>query len=384
MLTCFKFLVPLIIQGGGQRDGGQSFMGVVLICLDVSFAVGSLILLLTMLFLVHAPISQRFLFYFACNNVGGRYFLRQDYTIECFKNAHWEFSIVVISFSIQILSSSIVQNFIPARKSTSRKGDNGIVIVVGGSYIYHGAPVLSSLAALRCGTDLVYTSVPKINVTPTRAISPNLIVIPLVDQKLTLGAVKKLVGALPRNLHSATIGMGLAIQEKNSLLYLVKSLLDRDVRLSLDASALIPEVLPLLANKNVVVTPHSGEFKRLFGDVPPDSQNERIPLVEQHALDNGITILLKGPTDIISNGKTTYLCEKNTPAMTVGGTGDVLSGLVAGLLSKNRNSLESAAAASFICGLAGKHVQDKLGLHMTSMDLIDAIPNVMKPFDKII
>ena len=244
--------------------------------------------------------------------------------------------------------------------------------------------MLSSLAALRCGTDLVYTSVPKINVTPTRAISPNLIVIPLVDQKLTLGAVKKLVGALPRKLHSATIGMGLAIQEKNSLLHLVKSLLDRDVRLSLDASALIPEVLPLLANKNVVVTPHAGEFKRLFGDIPSDSKNDRIQLVEKHALDHAVTILLKGTTDIISNGTETYLCEKNTPAMTVGGTGDVLSGLVAGLLSKNRNSLESAASASFICGLAGKEVQEKLGLHMTSMDLIDSIPNVMKPFDKIV
>ena len=284
----------------------------------------------------------------------------------------------------KILSSSIIQNFIPARKLTSRKGDNGIVLVVGGSYIYHGAPILSSLAALRCGTDLVYTSVPKINVSATRSTSPNLIVIPLVDQKLTLGSVKKLVGALPRNLHSATIGMGLAIQEKNSLLYLVKSLLDRDVRLSLDASALIPEILPLLANKNVVVTPHSGEFKRLFGDVPSDSKNERIKLVEKYALDNAVTILLKGPTDIISNGDTTYLCEKNTPAMTVGGTGDVLSGLVAGLLSQNRNSLESAASASFICSLAGKEVQEKLGLHMTSMDLINSIPNVMKPFDRIV
>ena len=284
----------------------------------------------------------------------------------------------------QLLSSSIVENFILARKSASRKGNNGIVLVIGGSYIYHGAPILSSLAALRCGTDLVYTSVPKINVTPTRAISPNLIVIPLVDQKLTLGAVKKLVGALPRNLHSATIGMGLAIQEKNSLLHLVESLLNRDVRLSLDASALIPEVLPLLANKNVVITPHTGEFRRLFGDTPSDSKNERIQLVEKHALDNGVTILLKGPTDIISNGNTTYLCQKNTPAMTVGGTGDVLSGLVAGLLSNNRNSLESAAAAAFICGLTGKQVQEKLGLHMTSMDLIDAIPSIMKPFDKII
>ena len=283
-----------------------------------------------------------------------------------------------------ILSAKTIENFIAPRKSTSRKGENGIVLVVGGSYIYHGAPILSSLAALRSGTDLVYTSVPKINVASTRSISPNLIVIPLVDQKLTLGAVKKLVGALPRNLHSATIGMGLAIQEKNSLLHLVKSLLDRDVRLSLDASALIPEVLPILANKNVVVTPHAGEFKRLFGEILSDSTSERINLVEQNALKYGITILLKGPTDVISDGNMTYLCEKNTPAMTVGGTGDVLSGLVAGLLSNNRNCLESAAAASFICSLAGKEIQSKLGLHITSMDLIDELPNVMKPFDRII
>ena len=282
------------------------------------------------------------------------------------------------------LSTSIVKKFIPARKSKSRKGDNGIVLVVGGSYIYHGAPVLSSIAALRCGTDLVYTSVPKINVTPTRAISPNLIVIPLVDQKLTRGAVNKLVGALPRNLDSATIGMGLAIQEKNALLLLVKSLLDRDVRLSLDASALIPEVLPLLANKNVVVTPHAGEFKRLFGDSPSDSKNDRIRLVEKNAKKYGITVLLKGQTDVISNGSTTYLYEKKIPAMTVGGTGDVLSGLVAGMLSKNRNPLESAAAATFINGLAGKAVQKKLGLHITSMDLLDEIPTVMKPFDRIV
>ena len=284
----------------------------------------------------------------------------------------------------KILSSSLVKKFITPRKSSSRKGDNGIVLVVGGSYIYHGAPILSSIAALRCGTDLVYTCVPKINVTPTRAISPNLIVIPLVDQKLTRGAVNKLVGALPRNLDSATIGMGLAIQERNSLLVLVKSLLDRDVRLSLDASALVPEVLPLLKNKNVVVTPHAGEFKRLFGELPPNSKTQRIKLVEKNAKEYGITVLLKGATDVISNGNTTYLYEKKIPAMTVGGTGDVLSGLVAGMLSKSRNALESAASAAFINGLAGKSAQKKLGLHMTSMDLLDEIPSVMKPFDKIV
>jgi NAD(P)H-hydrate epimerase len=284
----------------------------------------------------------------------------------------------------QQISAAIVKKFIPARKSTSRKGDNGTVLVVGGSYIYHGAPILSSIAALRCGTDLVYTSVPKINVSATRAISPNLIVLPLVDQKLTRGAVNKLLGAIPRNLDSATIGMGLAVQEKNALLLLIKSLLDRDVRLSLDASALIPEILPLLSDKNVVVTPHTGEFKRLFGDLPSNSKKERISLVEKNAKDNGVTVLLKGSTDVISDGKKTYLYTKKIPAMTVGGTGDVLSGLTAGMLAKNRNSLESAAAATFINGLAGMAVQKKLGLHMTSMDLLDEIPNVMKPFDKIV
>jgi NAD(P)H-hydrate epimerase len=284
----------------------------------------------------------------------------------------------------QQLSASIVKKFIPARKSSSRKGENGIVLVVGGSYIYHGAPILSSIAALRCGTDLVYTSVPKINVSATRAISPNLIVLPLVDQKLTKGAVRKLLGVIPRNLDSATIGMGLAVQEKNSLLLLVKSLLDMDVRLSLDASALIPDVLPLLADKNVVVTPHAGEFKRLFGVAPPNSKNERIKLVESKAKEHGVTILLKGATDVISDGKKTFLYTKKIPAMTVGGTGDVLSGLTAGMLAKNRNTLESAASATFINGLAGKAVQKKFGLHMTSMDLLDEIPNAMKPFDKIV
>ncbi|MCH8975224.1 MAG: NAD(P)H-hydrate dehydratase [Thaumarchaeota archaeon] len=281
------------------------------------------------------------------------------------------------------LQAPIVRKFIPARKANSRKGDNGTVLVVGGSYIYHGAPILSSIAALRSGVDLVYTSVPKINTQSTRAISPNLIVIPLVDQKLTRGAVKKLLGVIPRNLDSATIGMGLAIAEKSSLNILIQELLNRDVRLSLDASALVSDILPLLANKNVVVTPHSGEFKRLFGQIPPENQKQRISLVEKFAKENGITILLKGQTDVVSDGKTTFLNPKKIPAMTVGGTGDVLSGLVAGILAKNRNALEAAAAATFINGMAGKLVQKKLGLHITAMDLIDVIPQVMKPFDKI-
>ena len=281
------------------------------------------------------------------------------------------------------LTSSLVKKFIPSRKSNSRKGDNGKVLVVGGSYMYHGAPILSSLAALRSGTDLVYTAVPKINVQSTRAISPDLIVIPMADSKLTRGTVNKLLGQAPQDLDSATIGMGLAIQDVEALKLLVKSLLNRDVRLSLDASSLVKEVLPLIANKNVVVTPHTGEFKRLFGEIPPENKVKRIQAVEKYAKNNSITILLKGEIDIISNGVKTFTNVKNTPAMTVGGTGDVLSGITAGFLARNRNSLEAASSAAFVNGLSGKITQKHFGLHITATDLIENLPNVLKPFDKI-
>ena len=256
-------------------------------------------------------------------------------------------------------------------------------MVLGGSYIYHGAPALSSLAALRTGADLVYTCVPKINVQSTRAVSPNLIVIPLADSKLTRGAVNKLLGQIPSDLDSSTIGMGLSIQDPEALKLLVKSLLDRDVRLSLDASTLVNYILPLLSGKNVIVTPHQGEFKRMFGEVPPESKKSRIAMVEKFAKKHSVTIILKGSTDIISNGTTTYLNTKNIPAMTVGGTGDILSGIISGILAQNRDVLESAVTATYFNGLAGKMTQKKFGTHMTATDLLDVLPIVMKSFDKI-
>ena len=282
------------------------------------------------------------------------------------------------------LTKTIVKKFIPTRSRSSKKGDNGKALIVGGSYMYHGAPVLSSLAALRTGTDLVYTAVPKNNVQSTRSVSPDLIVIPLADSKLTRGSVNKLLGQIPKDLDSATIGMGLAIQDVEALKILVKSLLDRDVRLSLDASALVKSILPIIKGKNVVVTPHSGEFYRLFGEEIPHEKKLKVNFIEKIAKKYSVTILLKGQTDIISDGIRTYLNSKtDSCAMTVGGTGDVLSGIISGLLSRNRNPLESSAAAAYLNGLAGKFVQRKIGIHMVATDLIDALPYISKPFDKI-
>ena len=237
--------------------------------------------------------------------------------------------------SSKTITSSMVRKYIRPRKSNSRKGDNGKVLVGGGSYMYHGAPILSSLAALRTGCDLVYTAVPKVNVQATRAASADLIVIPLADSKLTRGSVNKLLGQIPAGIDSATIGMGLAVQDIEALKLLVKSLIERDVRLSLDASALRKEILPIIKAKNVLVTPHASEFERLFGEKIPDNKKTRISIVEKHAKKNSITILLKGMDDIITDGTKTLINSKKTPAMTVGGTGDVLSGIAASMLSQN-------------------------------------------------
>ena len=285
--------------------------------------------------------------------------------------------------SSKSLTPDMVKKYIPPRKLNSRKGDNGKILIIGGSYMYHGAPILSSLAALRTGSDLVYTAVPKVNVHETRAASPDLIVIPLADSKLTRGSVNKLLGQVPVGIDSAAIGMGLAVQDIEALKLLIKSLIERDVRLSLDASALRKEILPIIKGNNVLVTPHSGEFERLFGEKIPSNKKARISIVEKHAKKNSVTILLKGVDDIITNGTNTLINSTKTPAMTVGGTGDVLSGIVGSMLSRNRNIIEASASAAFLNGQAGKIVQKKLGMHMIASDLIDTLPLVSKIYDKI-
>ena len=279
------------------------------------------------------------------------------------------------------LTKEIAEKFIPSRTNDSRKGDNGKVLVVGGSYIYHGAPALSSLAALRSGSDLVYTCVPKINAFSTRSISPDLIVIPMADSKLTRGTTNKLLGQVPVDIDSAAIGMGLAIQDIEAIKLLVKSLLDRNVRISLDASSLVKEILPIIEGQNVVVTPHSGEFKRLFGVPIENETNSRITSCEKFAKKHSISILLKGEDDIITNGDTTYTNSTLTPCMTVGGTGDVLSGLTAGFLSRNKNMIESASAATFVNGAAGEILQKEFGNHILASDLISTLPKVLNSFD---
>jgi len=283
--------------------------------------------------------------------------------------------------TITTVTPKLIRQLMPPRTLYSRKGDNGIVLVAGGSRFYHGAPILATMAALRSGADLVYTAVPRTIITAVRSFSPAIIALPLPDDKLTKGSANRLMAILPKNADSASIGMGMSL-EPEALITLVRKLRQAGTKILLDASALIPQVLEEISNTGSIVTPHSGEYKRLFGSEPGSTKEEMTSNVHKLAKEHGITIALKGWVNIISDGEQLAAVKRLTPAMTVGGTGDVLSGLAAGLLARMK-PFDAAVVAVYVNGLAGNLAFKEAGLHIIATDLIDNLPLAMKKFDSI-
>ena len=282
------------------------------------------------------------------------------------------------------ITQDYVKNHVKPRYENSKKGDNGIVLVVGGSSLYHGAPLLASLSALRAGADLVYTAVPRIIITAIRSYSPNIIALPMTDNSLTIGSANRLTKSLPKIPHTATIGMGMTISKAEALNSLVKNLKDSGTRLVLDASALIPKVITEITETDTIITPHPGEFKRIFNEEVGISEKEIVSNVSRMATRYKFTIILKGWLNVIADqsGKVATI-KRSTPAMTVGGTGDVLAGLVAALYSKLNSAFEASALGIYFNGLAARIAFEQVGLHMAATDLIENLPKVMMPFDKI-
>lgn len=284
--------------------------------------------------------------------------------------------------AVLAINLPMAKKMLPPRRANSKKGDNGIVLVAGGSRYYHGAPIFTSMAALRSGTDLVYTAVPRTIATEARAFSPALIVLPLPDDRLTVGAANRLVAMMPKKADAAAIGMGMSIATVEAMIALIRKLKEQGTRLVLDASALVPEILPEIKDTDTIVTPHAGEYRRLFEQDPGATEKERVATVQAAAKKHGITILLKGAVDVVSDGKRTGVNKTHNCAMTVGGTGDVLAGVAAGLRCKTC-AFEAALLAAYFNGLAGNLSFNRVGLHMTSTDLLEDLPHAMKRFDSI-
>ena len=284
-------------------------------------------------------------------------------------------------------SDELLCRVIQPRKQDSHKGDNGVVGVVGGSRLFHGAPFFSSMSSLRTGADLVYLAVPKLIATAVRSLSPDLIVFPVADAKLTTGAADALLKWLPE-IDSLVIGPGMGRQNLEGAKKVIRDVcLERKVKAIIDAEAQNVEVYNLIKNKGCVSTPHPGEFRRVFGIDAGNSLEEKIDSVNSKAKEFGLTIVLKGAETVISNGTQTFVNRTGSPGMTCGGIGDTLSGVIAGLIAQASGTaietVELAAAASYVVGLAGRKAVLEKGFHIMATDIIDQLSAILKPFDRV-
>ncbi len=282
----------------------------------------------------------------------------------------------------------------------SHKGENGRILVIGnGPFI--GAPALSGLSSLRTGADLVFIATPK---RPAKAItsfapeilkpkklakniaklSPNLIVKELTNKEKLIPKDLEKIKLFFEKIDCLIIGPGLGTdnETKKAVKNIIKEFRKTKKPMVIDADAIevVGKNKELIKNSNTVITPHAGEFKKLTGIKLTDDLSFRKEKVKTWAKKLGITILLKGPIDIISNGKEIKLNDIHNKAMTVGGTGDVLSGIVGCLLSKKINPFNSARTSVFINGEAGNFAYKKKSYGMVATDIIEEIPKVLKKF----
>lgn len=267
-----------------------------------------------------------------------------------------------------------------SRPPEAHKGDFGKVLVVGGSEIYSGAPALTAMAAYTVGVDLVYVAAPETVADIITGFSPTLITLRLKEEHLTPESVEELLHLLDR-VDSVVLGPGLGLHEET--VEGVKRLLDelesRGIPTLIDADGLKAAAeLSRRFRTPTVLTPHGGEFKMLSERELEGGVEERGRVVEEEAKRLGATILLKGHIDIISDGLHTRYNRTGNPGMTVGGTGDVLSGVVAAYMALGAHPFEAAVAGAFINGYAGDLAYGEKGYHLSPLDLLERIPRVIE------
>ncbi|MEE9237686.1 MAG: NAD(P)H-hydrate dehydratase [Thermoplasmata archaeon] len=261
----------------------------------------------------------------------------------------------------------------------AHKGDSGRVLVVAGGP-YTGAPALAGLAAYRIGSDVVHVVTPSISHPVVASFSPTLIVHGLPGEKLIPRNLPRVL-ELAAGKDAVVIGPGLgrAPETLATVRDLIRGL-EGPVVIDADGITAVAEDRSCLQGKRGVITPHKMEFYRLSAEELSEDFEERIGQVQSFAAKLGFTVLLKGHHDIISDGENIRVNQTGNPAMSVGGTGDVLAGLVGGLLGKGLSPFKAARLAAFASGYAGDIAFRELSYGMMATDVLDKIPAVLIEF----
>ena len=280
---------------------------------------------------------------------------------------------------MRILTHQDVLSLIPDRLPESHKGDYGKLLLLCGSVGYTGAAALAAMAALRTGAGLVYLGVPAsiYEIEAGRLLEP--VVFPLDDEDGTYAAsaANKVAGMLER-MDAVLIGPGIGKSEgANCILATVLKEFSGPVVVDADGITLLSEHKNLVRGRNgqTILTPHAGEFERLFGA----SNYCRMDAAKELACDMHAVVLLKGHRTIITDGGICYENHTGNPGMAVGGSGDVLAGIITALLGFRLPALEAAACGAWLHGASGDLCAEKIGQYgMLPSDLIQVLPRLLK------
>jgi len=276
-----------------------------------------------------------------------------------------------------ILKRNIVRKLFPVRESNSHKGMNGKVLIVGGSIEYYGAPLLSALGALYSGADLVTIFVPESNFDVSRSLYPDFIVKKFPGQWLTHTGVGEIL-EYSNKCDSVLIGPGISEREVTvrAILELIEGL---HIPTVLDSTAIdvLKHVKEVPLKQPIVVCPHKNEFENLTRKQIKDlgDEEELVKFVRTIATEMKINILLKSPTDIIASPEGEIVFNKTGNAgLTVGGSGDVLSGVIASMIAQGTNPFEACQIAAFLIGFTGDYLYKQKDYCFSATDLALELP----------
>ena len=291
------------------------------------------------------------------------------------------------SFDLGSTSAAMGGLILPKRSADAHKGTYGKLACVVGSQGLSGAGLMCVLGALRSGAGLTTAGIPASLQQVFSARIPECLTFALgerdgsLDQSCISGLDKLLEGR-----SALAAGCGLSVGEGTATA--VKHMIvNYDIKKVFDADALniLSQDIEMLADKQgeIVLTPHLAEFSRLCGLSKTQIMADPIAAAKDFAAKHGIVLLLKGATTIVTDGDKTVLVLAGTPGMAKAGSGDVLTGVVGGLLCSadalNLTSFDAAVYGAYICGKAGEAAAEKLGEHsMTAMDTLDHIGEIMK------
>ena len=277
---------------------------------------------------------------------------------------------------------SIIKKVYPAKHPWSYKGKYGRLLIISGSKIFTGAPVNVGMAAQRAGSDVLFFTGPRRAMDVVSKAYPTFINFPLDVDYVDKTCMEDIFDfASGMRINSLVVGPGLWRTEK-TLKAILKIIEGFEVPMVIDADAIraVGFEPDIIRGKDVILTPHDNEFEDLTGVKPTQKVEERAKLVKKYAKELDVTIILKGNSDIISDGKNVAINRTGNPYMTKGGFGDMLAGVCGALLSRRENKVstyDAACAAAYINGKAGDLAAKEKREGLIVSDAIEKIPEVI-------